>query len=113
MSRWYIQIGVDMNHEGLQKVTQDVERLIADTKKLINDASDASAQGVSEMKSEGVALLDKALERINESKNQVSKAGDYALCKAKVGIHEHPIASLGLAAILGAVVGALIARKSS
>ena len=111
MSRWYIQIGVDMNHEGLQKVTQDVERLIADTKKLINDASDASTQGVSEMKSEGVALLDKALKRLNESKNQIEQAGDYALCKAKVGIHEHPVASLGLAAILGAVVGAIITRK--
>ena len=111
MSRWYIQIGVDMSHEGLEKVTQDVEQLIADIKKLLNDASNASTQGVSEMKSEGIALLDKALERLNQSKKQVAQAGDYALCKAKVGIHEHPMASLGLAAILGAVVGAMIARK--
>jgi ElaB/YqjD/DUF883 family membrane-anchored ribosome-binding protein len=111
MSRWYIQIGVDMSYEGLEKVTQDVEQLIADMKKLLNDTSNASTQGVSEMKSEGIALLDKALARLNQSKKQVVQAGDYALCKAKVGIHEHPISSLGLAAILGAVVGAMIARK--
>ncbi len=113
MSRWYIQIGVDMNHEGLQKLEQDVEQLITDTKKLLNDASEAGAQGASELKAEGVALLDKALERINTSKNQVARAGDYALCKAKVGIHEHPMASLGIAALLGAVVGAMIARRGS
>ena len=111
MSRWYIQIGVDMSHEGLEKVTQDVGQLIADIKKLLNDASNASTQGVSEKKSEGIALLDEALERLNQSKKQVAQASDYALCKAKVGIHEHPMASLGLAAILGAVVGAMIARK--
>ena len=63
------------------------------------------------MVSEGIALLDKALVRINASKNQVAQAGNYALCKAKVDIHEHLIASLGLALILGAVVGAIIARK--
>jgi ElaB/YqjD/DUF883 family membrane-anchored ribosome-binding protein len=102
-----------MNHDGLQKLTQDVEQLIADTKKLINDAGNAGAQEVSEMKSDGIALLDKALERIKESKNQVAQAGDYALCKAKVSIYEHPMASLGVAALLGVVVGALIARKSS
>ena len=113
MSRWYIQIGVDMKHECLEKVTQDVEQLIADTKKLLNDASDAGSQGVSEIKSEGVALLDRALERLNESKNQAAKAGDYALCKARSSIHEHPMASLGLAALLGVIVGTLIIRKSS
>ena len=113
MSQWYVQIGVDMNHECLEKVTRDVEQLIADTKKLLNDAGEASTQSVSEMKSEGVALLDKALERLNESKNQVAKASDYALCKAKVGIHEHPMATLGMAALLGVVVGAIVARKSS
>jgi ElaB/YqjD/DUF883 family membrane-anchored ribosome-binding protein len=106
-------MGVDMNNECLEKLTRDVEQLIADTKKLLNDAGDVSTQSVSEMKSEGVALLDKALERLNESKNQVAKASDYALCKAKVRIHEHPMATLGMAALLGVVVGAIVARKTS
>ena len=113
MSRWYIQLVVDMSHDGLDKVTHDVEQLIADTKKLLNDASEASTQGASELKAEGVALLDKALERLNESKNKAAQATDYALCKAKVGIHEHPMASLGIAALLGAVVGAIVTRRSS
>ena len=102
-----------MNNECLEKLTQDMERLIADTKKLLNDAGDASTQGVSEMKSEGVALLDKALQRLNESKHQVTKASDYALCKAKVGIHEHPMASLGIAALLGVIVGAIFVNVPS
>ena len=102
-----------MNNECLEKLTQDVERLIADTKKLLNDAGDASTQGVSEMKSEGVALLDKALERLNASKKQMMQAGDYALCKAKCNIHEHPMASLGMAALLGAIVGAIVARRGA
>ncbi len=100
-----------MNNECLENLTQDIEQLIADTKKLLNDASEVSTQGASELKLEGVALLDKALERINASKKQVSQAGDYALCKAKVGIHEHPLASLGIAALLGGVVGAIVTRK--
>jgi ElaB/YqjD/DUF883 family membrane-anchored ribosome-binding protein len=100
-----------MNQEDLEKVTQDIEQLIADIKKLLNDVSDVSTQGVSEIKSESVALLDNALERLHESKNHLAKAGDYALCKVKVGIYEHPMASLGLAAILGAIVGAMITRK--
>jgi ElaB/YqjD/DUF883 family membrane-anchored ribosome-binding protein len=102
-----------MNNEGIHRVTQDVEQLIADTKKLLDDASDASAQRVSEIKTEGIALLDKALDRINASKNQVSQAGENALCKAKCSIHEHPMASIGIAALFGAVVGAMIARRDS
>jgi ElaB/YqjD/DUF883 family membrane-anchored ribosome-binding protein len=102
-----------MNHEGFEKVTQDVEQLIADTKKLLNDASDASTKGVAEMKTEGIAMLDKALERINSSKNQIAQAGDYALCKAKCSVYEHPMASLGIAALLGGIVGVIIARKGS
>jgi len=103
--------GVDMSHERLKKLSQNIKQLIADTKKLFNDENNTSTQGITEMKSEAIALLDKALERINASKKQVAQTGDYAICKAKVDIHEHPIASLGLALILGAVVGAIIARK--
>ena len=108
MNRCYVQLGVDMRNEDLEKMVQDAEQLISDAKKVLNDVS---AQGSTVMKSQGIAFLDKALERINVSKSQIGKAGDYALCKAKVGIHEHPLASLSLAAILGAVVGAMIARK--
>lgn len=100
-----------MNNECLNKVTQDIEQLITDTKKLISDASSASTQEVNELKIEGIAILDKALERLNVSKKQIIQAGDYALCKAKCGVHEHPIACLGIAAILGGIFGALIAKK--
>ena len=102
-----------MNHECLVKVTQDVERLIADTKKLLSEASNASTQGVTDQKTEGIALLDKALERLNVNKNQLAQASDYALCKAKCGIHEHPMACLGMAALLGGVVGAIVSHRNS
>lgn len=100
-----------MNNEGLEKVTQDVEQLIADAKKLLADAGSASTQEVTELKNEGIALLNTALERLDAGKKQVAQVSDHAVCKAKCTIHEHPMACLGAAALLGGVVGAILARK--
>ena len=44
MSRCYLQIGVEMNYEHLNKVKQDIEQLILDVKKLIGDADVPSNQ---------------------------------------------------------------------
>ena len=102
-----------MNHEGIEKVSQDVERLIVDAKKLFADASNVGNHEISEIKVEGIALLNKALEQLNSRKKQIAQASDYAICKTKCRIHDHPLASLGIAALLGGMVGAILTRKLS
>jgi ElaB/YqjD/DUF883 family membrane-anchored ribosome-binding protein len=83
MSQWYVQLGVNMNQNSLEMVSHDVEQLIADTKKLLSDVSGVSTQGVADLKTESVSLLEKALERLNESKHRIEQASDYACCKVK------------------------------
>ena len=100
-----------MDHDGLVQVQNDVEQLITDAKKLMSDVGSVSEKEAAELKVAGVALLDKALERINTSKSQIKQSGEQFLYKAKCGTHEHPIRSLGIAALIGGLVGAILFRK--
>lgn len=85
MNDFYIQIGVKMNQEELSQVKQDIERLVADVKKLM--ASDDKACCKSE--EENVA------------------------CHTKCGNHKKAWMCLGLTALGLGIAGVLIARKPS
>jgi ElaB/YqjD/DUF883 family membrane-anchored ribosome-binding protein len=111
MSHWYIQIGVDMNSEALSQVKQDLEHLTADIQKLISDLGDASKEEALELKEAGLSSVNKVLEQVNLSKEKLAQTSDYFLCKTKCTLHEKPLLSLSVVAVIGMAIGAMIARK--
>ena len=111
MSHWYIQTRVDMNPEALSKVRQDLESLTADFQKLVSDLGGASKDEVVELNEVGLSPFNKVLNHINLSKEKLAQTGDYYLCKTKCTLHEKPLLSLSVAAIIGMAIGAVIAKK--
>lgn len=111
MSHWYIQIGADMNQEALSQVKQDLEHLIADVQNLVSDLGNASKEEALELKEAGLSSINKVLEQVNLSKDRVGKTTDYLLCKTKCTFYERPFTCLGLAALVGIAVGAMMTRK--
>ena len=85
MTHCYIQIGIEMNQEELTQVKQDMERLVADVKKLMS--SDEKACCTS---SDG---------KLN--------------CHPKCGDHRKALMCLGLTALVAGIAGAMMTRKQS
>ena len=100
-----------MNPEALSKVRQDLEHLTADFQKLVSDLGGASKDEVVELKEAGLSSVKKVLKQINLSKEKLAQTSDYFLCKTKCTLHEKPLLSLSTAALIGVVIGAVIAKK--
>ena len=76
--------GGNMNQEELSKVKQDMERLVADVKNLMQSSTPSC--GASD---------------------------ERAVCPSKCGMRGHRLMCLGLVALLGGAVGAMLAHKQS
>ena len=85
MTHCYIQIGIDMSQEELTQVKQDMERLVADVKKLMTSDEKACC---------------------------TSDEGKVA-CPTKCGNNNKMWMSLGLTALGLGIAGAMMARKPS
>ena len=85
MTHFYIQIGVKMNQEELSQVKQDMERLVADVKKLMS----------------------------RDDKACCTSDEENVTCHAKCGNHKKAWICLGLTALGLGIAGAMIARKPS
>jgi ElaB/YqjD/DUF883 family membrane-anchored ribosome-binding protein len=82
MNHWYIQIGADMNQEELTQVKQDIEKLVTDVKKLV------SSNG--------------------ECKTEDGKV----IGKCECHPQGRPVFWLGLFAVIGGIIGAMMYRKN-
>ena len=87
MNHWYIQIGVFMNQEELAQVKQDIEKLVSDVKRLVTDDS--------------------------TKKNDANKESVVCECNpCECRPHGRHVFWLGLSALIGGVVGAMMYRKN-
>ena len=100
-----------MNQEALSQIKQDLEHLTVDIQKLVNDLGSASKDEMVELKEVGLSSVNKVLEQVNLSKKKLAQTSDYFLCKTKCTLHEKPLISLSVAAIIGIAIGAMIAKK--
>ena len=87
MNHWYIQIGVFMNQEELAQVKQDIEKLVSDVKRLVTDDS--------------------------TKRNDANKEDAVCECNpCECRPHGRPVFWLGLCALIGGIVGAMMYRKN-
>lgn len=82
------------------KLMQEFREVVAAAEELLNATSGESAEHIQEMRGRTEEALRKARARVEGAGREL-----------EAQVREHPLASLGLAAIVGLVLGILLARK--
>jgi len=94
------------------------EKLSSDLKVVIADAEELLRATAGQMGEKAVVARERIQESLRVAKDKLSRAEEVMIDKTKAAaratddyVHEHPWASVGVAAALGLVLGVLIARR--
>ena len=90
----------------------EIRNLIADVEDLITRLADLNDSDVASMRSKVMATVESAKETLADGADTLRRQAQRAVSEADDYVHESPWAAVGLAALVGAVVGILVARRS-
>lgn len=92
-------------------VQKDAQRLIADAKALINDATNLSGDEARKLHSQGMTLLNKSIEKLSDYEKKALNEAKEMAQKTDAFVHEKPWFAVGVSAIIGILVGIVIERR--
>lgn len=94
------------------------EKLVADVKVLVNDAGELVKNTAAQAGDKAAEMRRRAAEAVKNLKPQLARLEAAVVDKAKFTatttnayVHEHPWASVGMAAGIGLILGLLISRR--
>jgi ElaB/YqjD/DUF883 family membrane-anchored ribosome-binding protein len=90
----------------------EIRNLIADVEDLIARLADLNDADVASMRSKVMATVESAKESLADGAETLRRQAQKAVSGADDYVRESPWAAVGLAALVGAVVGILVARRS-
>ena len=92
--------------------TEEIRNLIADVEDLIARLADLNDADVATMRSKVMATVESAKDTLADGAEALRRQAQKAVGGADGYVRESPWAAVGLAALVGAVVGILVARRS-
>jgi ElaB/YqjD/DUF883 family membrane-anchored ribosome-binding protein len=92
--------------------TEEIRNLIADVEDLIARLADLNDADVATMRSKVMATVESAKDTLADGAEALRRQAQKAVSGADGYVRESPWAAVGLAALVGAVVGILVARRS-
>lgn len=101
-----------MVNENIVQIQKDIERLIGDVRNLIDDSLGESAGQAKEITKESVVMLNETLEKCASVKEECIESGKNAILRASCCVQHKPLLSLGLAALVGGIIGAAVSRRN-
>jgi len=109
------RINGDMS-EGLSNVkataSDEIKSLIADVEDLVARIADLKDADVARVRSKVLRAIDSAKESLTDSADNVRRQAQRAASTADDYVHDSPWQAVGIAALVGAVVGVLATRRS-
>jgi ElaB/YqjD/DUF883 family membrane-anchored ribosome-binding protein len=90
----------------------EIRNLIADVEELVARIADLNDADVVRVRSKVMNAVGAAKETLTESADTLRRQAHKALSGADDYVRESPWAAVGLAALVGAIVGILVARRS-
>ena len=94
-----------------QELKQDLKQVGRDVEQFVNHASSNGAAATTALKDKVSPLLTTARDSIYAVGNDVKERATTAAKKTDAYAHEHPWQSVGIAAVAGLAIGALLARR--
>jgi ElaB/YqjD/DUF883 family membrane-anchored ribosome-binding protein len=92
--------------------TEEVRNLISDVEDLVARLAHLNDADVATMRSKVMATVDAAKETLADSAETLRRQAQRAVSGADEYVRESPWAAVGVAALVGALVGVLVARRS-
>src|SRR5271156_5067938 len=92
--------------------TEEIRNLIADVEDLVARLADLNDADVATMRTKVMATVDAAKETLADSAETLRRQAQRAMSGADEYVRESPWAAVGVAALIGALVGILVARRS-
>jgi ElaB/YqjD/DUF883 family membrane-anchored ribosome-binding protein len=100
-----------MSEVNKERLMSDIKTVLADAEDLLKQAASATGERASELRETALSRLKQAKEKAADVQVVVVEKGKKAARATDDYVHEHPWASIGIAAGVGVVVGLLINRK--
>ncbi len=100
-----------MHESRIETVRNDLKTLVRDAQALFDEATSASGAKAEQLRTQGMQLLDSALERTQELQEAAIQTGRKIAHDTDAYVHEHPWRAIGVAGAVGVLVGMLIARR--
>ena len=91
---------------------EEVRRLIADVEELVARIADLKENDVVRVRGKVMNALGAAKQSLSERADALKRQAQWAASGTDDYVRENPWAAVGLAALVGAVVGILVARRS-
>jgi len=92
--------------------TEEIRNLIADVEDLVARLADLNDADVATMRSKVMATVEAAKETLTDSAETLRRQAQRAVRGADDYVRESPWIAVGAAALIGALVGILVARRS-
>ncbi|MGA2343383.1 MAG: DUF883 family protein [Steroidobacteraceae bacterium] len=92
--------------------TEEIRNLIADVEDLVARLADLNDADVATMRSKVMATVEAAKETLTDSAETLRRQAQRAVSGADDYVRESPWIAVGAAALIGALVGILVARRS-
>jgi ElaB/YqjD/DUF883 family membrane-anchored ribosome-binding protein len=92
--------------------TEEIRNLIADVEDLVARLADLNDADVATMRSKVMATVEAAKETLTDSAETLRRRAQRAVSGADDYVRESPWVAVGAAALIGALVGILVARRS-
>jgi ElaB/YqjD/DUF883 family membrane-anchored ribosome-binding protein len=109
------RVGADLN-EGAQNIktvaSAEIKSLIADVEDLVARIADLKDADVARVRSKVLRAIDTAKESVVDKADTVRRQAQRAATTADDYVHDSPWQAVGIAALVGAVVGILATRRS-
>ena len=92
--------------------TEEIRNLIADVEDMVARLADLNDADVATMRTKVMATVNAAKETLADSAETLRRQAQRAMSGADGYVRESPWAAVGVAALVGALVGILVARRS-
>ncbi|ABE29091.1 MULTISPECIES: DUF883 family protein [Paraburkholderia] len=100
-----------MSEINKERLMSDIKTVLADAEDLLKQAASATGERASELRETALTRLKQAREKAADVQVVVVEKGKKAARATDDYVHEHPWASIGIAAGAGVLLGLLINRK--
>ncbi len=100
-----------MSRVSTDKVVQDLKLVVADTEELLKATASQTGDRISAARIRAEESLRSARARLDDAQDALIEKSKDAAKATDIYVHENPWKSMGVAAVAGVLLGALISRR--